>query len=102
LLLFPSRIEGHALAILEAASFGIPALCTNVAPINEYESDPRFLISTFSASMGRVTADVKDGAEKLRTLMDLNWEKKSKSVRKALQDSYSWAALGKIYDEVLK
>lgn len=102
LLLFPSRIEGHALAILEAASFGIPALCSNVAPINEYESDSRFLISTLLDHNGRVKADVPEAAEKLRALRNLDWEVKSKLVKKTIQDNYSWDALEKIYDEVLK
>ena len=102
LLLFPSRIEGHALAILEAASLGIPSLCSDVSPINEYESDSDFLIPTHKMSNGRVEVKISEAASLLRNLFNLDWEKKSLAVMNNVMENYSWATLGGYYEEILK
>lgn len=102
LLLFPSRVEGHALAVLEAHSFGIPALVTDCAPINEYELDPRFHIRVAQRKGLRSFVDLDDGAHKLRSLMDIDYSAKSLEVLNIFNSNYSWKSTLKFYEAVFK
>lgn len=103
LLLYPSRIEGHALPVLEAHSFGIPALCTNVAPINEYESDSNYLLDSKPSGLGkRVTVNIDEAAKKLANLITSDFEKKSHEVFESSKLIYSWDALKPFWSAILK
>jgi glycosyltransferase involved in cell wall biosynthesis len=106
LLLLPSRIEGHALVALEAMARGIPALVTDVPPINEYERNPAFLLpvahwAPSPLAQPYAIADVVAGAEKLRAIADRDLSEKSRAVR-AIAECYSWKVLGGRWEELCR
>ena len=100
LLLYPSRVEGHALPVLEAHARGIPAMCTNVSPINEYETDELFLLNgeTFG---NRTYIDIGEAARKLDYLSTLNLNDKSNKVSELVSEFYTWESLARKYGRLL-
>jgi len=102
LLLFPSRVEGHALAVIEAASLGIPALVTDTPPINEYDEDERFKIPIKGFHSSRADIDIAGGARKLLSLLQVDWEDKSSEVFFKYKNNQSWQVLSNYYETLLK
>ena len=100
LLLFPSKLEGHALVVLEAYSRGIPALLTDTAPINEYESDKDFLIKVNKIESNRAILNLEDGIRKLQKIFDEGIYTKSKSCYELIEENFSWETLLPIYREL--
>ena len=101
LLLFPSRVEGHALAVLEAQSFGIPSLVSNTAPINEYDTDSRFLLPIQNKTGERVSVDLEKGSIVLRDLLKVDWARKSQELILNQRENYSWSRLGFYFESIL-
>lgn len=101
LLLYPSRVEGHALPVLEANSFGIPALATNFGPINEYDRSEAFSLDVSKILAGRAQVDVPKAAEKLRRIALDGVEAKSIQLHKLVSELYSWEILAPVYNAIL-
>ena len=100
LLLYPSRLEGHALPVLEAHSFGIPALCTDVPPINEYESDAHYLLPISKRTGNFVKVDVPASVSILQKVCSESQTQKSLNVRKIVEKNYSWLVMKEIYESL--
>lgn len=100
LLLYPSRLEGHALPVLEAHSFGIPALCTDVSPINEYESDVAYLLPISKRTGNSVKVDVPASVDVLQKVCSESQLQKSLMLRKSVEHNYSWLVMKEIYESL--
>ena len=98
LLLYPSRLEGHALPVLEAHSLGIPALCTNFSPINEYESESKYLLPIAERKEFSVMVDTSLSAKILLNLCTEPQSQKSISLRQNVEKYYSWRAMRETYE----
>jgi glycosyltransferase involved in cell wall biosynthesis len=101
LLLYPSRTEGHSLPVLEANSFGIPALSTDFGPIAEYDDDPRFKIPVANQNGNRAFVNIDEGAEKLISIHQMSLQVKSAEVYENVSQNFSWDALAPLYDRML-
>lgn len=102
LLLFPSKLEGHAMVVLEAMSKGIPVLCTDIDPINEYEHDDLFKMP-IERQLGNYSyVDCEKAAKKLIQICDMDLTKKSKSCYEYVTTNMSWSVLKDRYNELLK
>jgi glycosyltransferase involved in cell wall biosynthesis len=102
LLLYPSRVEGHALPLLEAYARGIPALITNAPPINEYEIDPRFLLPVKGFKGNRAIIDVEQSAGKLRNISLEALRTNSNVVSNLITDNLTWQTLAKNYSVIFE
>ncbi|WP_159458975.1 glycosyltransferase [Fusobacterium sp.] len=97
--LMPSRFEGHPMALIEALSYGLPAVVSTGSNMREE-------IEQNDAGWG-ADANVNDFAFVLNKMLDeLNLcEKKGKNARK-LAINYTWGNISKIshikYDNLLK
>jgi len=100
LLLYPSRLEGHALPLLEAHSFGIPALCTNVPPINEYESDERYLLPIGERIGNSVKVDITASVDALQKVCSESQITKSLMLRNSVENNYSWLVMKEVYESI--
>jgi glycosyltransferase involved in cell wall biosynthesis len=100
LLLYPSRLEGHALPVLEAHSFGIPALCTNVSPINEYESDADYLLPIIERTGNSVKVNVTASVDVLQKVCSESQIQKSLMLRKSVEHNYSWLVMKEVYESL--
>lgn len=100
LLLYPSRVEGHPLPLLESFSFGIPALFTNVAPMNEYDPDENYQLPVKRSKGLRHYCDITQGAKILEKAVLMDNRMKSEQVHKIVRERLSWNNLKIIYEEL--
>lgn len=106
MLLFPSRLEGHALVVMESMAKGIPVLCTDFPPMNEYalEQSHKLPVSHElpSPTNGVYSiVDINTSAYLLRQFCSKNI--KDVSIRSyEYMKQYSWESLGEQWNDLLK
>lgn len=101
LLLFSSKLEGHAMVALEAMSCGLPVICTDASPMNEYEDDEKYKIPVERVEGNFAFVDCDLGAERLRKICeDDNLFEKSSASRNFVLQNMSWNSLRKSYDAI--
>lgn len=106
MLLFPSRLEGHALVVMESMAKGIPVLCTDFPPMNEYviESSHKLPVSHELPSPTNGVYSIVDidvSAELLRKFCSESI--KDVSIRSyEYMKQYSWQILGEKWNDLLK
>lgn len=105
LLLHPSKLDGSPLIPYEAMARGIPALVTDIPPLNECENDFLISIARYEPSpllAPYVIVDVDAGAEKLRTICSMDLSLKSGQVRETVIRERSRETVGSIWRELCK
>ena len=100
LLLYPSRVEGHALPALEAHVRGIPVLCSDQPPINEYQNDIRFRLPIKSRKGKRVYTDIEKGSEVLKSLINIDFTSVSSTFQTEAIEMYNWGRINLEYTKL--
>ena len=98
-LLFPSKLEGHAMVVMEAMAQGLPVLYTDAAPMNEYCIDPILALPVkrhlkhpdLNGPYNLV--DVDNAAKKLVALSEIDLGNLSEKSYELMNSSFSWNAL---------
>jgi glycosyltransferase involved in cell wall biosynthesis len=100
LLLFPSRLEGHAMVVLEAMAHGLPAIVSNVSPIDEYENDLDYKVPIASKCGNYSFVDCEAGASILQKICMSDISFKSIESHLFVKNNMSWDVFKKEYEEL--
>ena len=109
-LLFTSRCEGHALVALEAMARGMPCFVTNAWPMNEYESDHRFLLplyglmTTGDDAFPYAIIDTVASGNMLCKMINTSseWAQAASIHAYKTASRFSWETLGSAWNEVCR
>ena len=91
---FPSLYEGFGLPVLEAMSFGIPVLTSNVSSLPEVCGDAAVLVNPDKIN------EIKEGLNKILTDTNLREQLSNKAQKRA--EEFSWQKTAKKTLEVYK
>jgi glycosyltransferase involved in cell wall biosynthesis len=107
LLLFPSLAEGFGWPVAEAMACGCPVVTTDTRPMTEVAGGTAFLIRTTKGSIGFTPTSINDGAQLIRTVLELRPHEREKVVAAGLANAkrfdtdHSLDQINKVYKSVL-